>query len=147
MFKESISELTTSLRTTSMSSASSGPAIQPKLNLDPFGDQWKTITIDERIKFHVFSAFYDDRESDDPKIRITAAIPTTYVVSHSHEFPDWIYCTVFVMLLSGYFCQNEMPHCHQKQGRHCHKDTCQSGVTKRAFLAQVDLELHLLQLT
>ena len=43
-------------------------------SFDPFRARWKTVNLSERITFHVYSAFYDDRRSE-PLIRITAAIP------------------------------------------------------------------------
>ena len=50
--------------------------------LDPFQDRWKTVDLGEKIVFHVYSAFAlsskDNQVFD--QIRITAAIPSKYVV-------------------------------------------------------------------
>lgn len=43
-------------------------------SFDPFVDHWKTVNLSERITFHVYSAFYEDREKKEPFVRILGAI-------------------------------------------------------------------------
>ena len=61
--------------------------------LDPFQDRWKTVNLDEKIVFHVYSAFAlsskDNQVFD--QIRITAAIPSKYVVRTVRLFYTFIY--------------------------------------------------------
>ena len=58
--------------------------IKRQLNpLDPFQDQWKTVNLSEKITFHVYSAFAmksNQNSQEFDQIRITAAIPSVYVV-------------------------------------------------------------------
>ena len=59
--------------------------IKRQLNpLDPFQDRWKTVNLGGKTTFHVYSAFAlksKDNQGYYDQVRITAAIPSVYVVS------------------------------------------------------------------
>ena len=51
--------------------------------LDPFQDQWKTVNLDEKTAFHIYSAFAlkNEKNQDYDQVRISAAIPSAYEAS------------------------------------------------------------------
>ena len=51
--------------------------------LDPFQDQWKTVKLDEKTSFHIYSAFAlkNEKNHNYDQVRISAAIPSVYEAS------------------------------------------------------------------